>query len=788
MATSPTPIELRAYSRMQARMLALLMRFNEGEYRKLFKAQRHFGAAEDVLPIYRDLGVLFFLRDELFEHILPRIIRRLSFATPRRLVVEEPPGRGRIDWERTLDASWAERPGEPPLVLHSRQHLRDFATAENLLTVVTLLEYRADVRRVLLSPLVGTQVEALRHPLTSIVERCERELAFPQLAGLRHMAQRILEGGEDEVRALEQRVASEAIPGGNSAYDELLAWRQRYRELELLQRLETATPIETVGVNPRRDNRLYQLWIVLELADLLAREQRIVVEETALPEVLCFDWGEGAGRRRYELRHDQGVPEPPAVWSSEPVGSHVPGVRPDYYLRRIDPPAAEVVAGGALVWREPGVVWDAKYYRESERKDRAPGEPVKRMLADLALTGERHGTLLFAFLRPAETGPVETDDGATVASDAILVQRFSPLGAGNQALDPAIRIEVAALCPAQPDEETRRALRRLLDQAHGILREPVVPACHGIFLDALSAGERSAISDRWGRPITDPSDDLLICPKPHIGPWRVDIVSRARHCCQDGRLCHIIGMPGAQKPVRPPRDIESLLREIDHILATRPADELDEEVVSAVAERVQGLTRRFAELQQVDLEIYHERVRALGMRQTFDLLGPAEQESLALAIFLTDQLFKVRANDYSAPAIHLSSVIEIEVKRRIFTCPGLVGELANPRRQTLGVLPYLQRSDDLEGNWARISAYAAAHWNDRPIPDDPERVISFDDLISKALSRISYLRNKAAHTEPLPRRHYDELQDMVFLGGKLGLGVLNTLILAWKGLRTTRST
>lgn len=178
--TSPTLTELRAYSRMQARLLSLLMRFNEGEYRKLFKAHQHFDEAKDVLPIYRDLGLLFFLGDELFEHILPRIIRRLSFASPRRLVVEEPPGRGRIDWERTLDASWAERPGEPPLQLHGRQNLRDFATAENLLTVVTLLEYRADVRRVLLSPVVGTQVEALRRPLNSIVERCERELAFPR--------------------------------------------------------------------------------------------------------------------------------------------------------------------------------------------------------------------------------------------------------------------------------------------------------------------------------------------------------------------------------------------------------------------------------------------------------------------------------------------------------------------------------------------------------------------------------------------------------------------------------
>jgi hypothetical protein len=75
------------------------------------------------------------------------------------------------------------------------------------------------------------------------------------------------------------------------------------------------------------------------------------------------------------------------------------------------------------------------------------------------------------------------------------------------------------------------------------------------------------------------------------------------------------------------------------------------------------------------------------MRETFDLLGPAEQESLALAIFLTDQLFRVRASDYSAPAIHLSSVIEIDVKRRIFACPGLEGDAAHPKKQTLGTLP-----------------------------------------------------------------------------------------------------
>ncbi len=65
--------------------------------------------------------------------------------------------------------------------------------------------------------------------------------------------------------------------------------------------------------------------------------------------------------------------------------------------------------------------------------------------------------------------------------------------------------------------------RRLLEQAHSALREPIAPTCEGIFLDALSASERLGISDRQGHPIGGPSDDLLICPKPHIGPWRVDL-------------------------------------------------------------------------------------------------------------------------------------------------------------------------------------------------------------------------------------------------------------------------
>lgn len=776
MSYQPTPTERRAYSLMQARMLALLLRFSADEYRKLFGPQQAFQPEPDVLQLYRDLGVLFHLRDELFEHVLPRILRRLSFVAPRRMVVEEPPGRGRIDWERTLAATWAERPGEPPLELHARQSLRDFATPENLLTVATLLEYRADVRRILLSDAVGSAEEALRHPLQQIVDRCARELAFPQLAGIRATAQQILEGAAGGVEVLEQRVALGAIPGGNSAYDDLLAWRRRYRGLGLLQRLLAATPGETLGVNPRRDNRLYQLWIVCELADLLLREGRLIMEDTALPERLSFRWGAGGDKRRYELRHDKGIPDPPAVWRSEPTDGPVPGVRPDYYLRRIDPPMSVVGDPNDPAWREPGVVWDAKYYRERDR-NRAPGEPVKRMLADLALTGECRGSLLFAFLK-AEPGD-DTDEAYSL--NGALVQRLQPLGIGAQSIDPEIQIAVLALCPDRPTEDVQRTLARLLDQAHTDLCEPVVPACHGVFLDTLSAESRR-LADRWGTDIDTPTNDLLICPKPHIGPWRIDVVSRRQHCCSDPRLCHIVGQEGSKRPVRPPRDARDLVEELAHIFEGDSQTTLDEEGISAIARTVEGLTHHFADRLGIfrNIGVYENRLRDMGMERSLDRLNRPERESLALALFLVEQLDSIGAQDFSAPAIHISSVLEIEIQRRVFRCPGLVGQAALPKKQTLGLLPFMRwKPGETMGDWDRIVAFVSTQWDGAVVRDDPAAIIDFPTFV-KTVDTVAQLRNKAAHTHPVSRDEYRTLFSLVCQGGPLRIGALNVLVLAWR--------
>ncbi len=178
--------------------------------------------------------------------------------------------------------------------------------------------------------------------------------------------------------------------------------------------------------------------------------------------------------------------------------------------------------------------------------------------------------------------------------------------------------------------------------------------------------------------------------------------------------------------------------------------------------------------------MYYHRLRDMGLEQTFARLGVAEREWLGLAIFLLEQLDSIGASDYSAPAIHFSSVMEIEVRRRVFACPDLTGDLSKPKRQTLGVLPWMRQNPDMtEGNWDCLQQYVADHWNEPIDPDDLSRTVSFDQFITKALNRISQLRNQAAHTHPVSRKEYSELQRLMLQGGSLTCGALNALLLAW---------
>ena len=110
-------------------MIELLLRHDVQRFTKTFSARTgdmFDDSSHKALRPYRELAVLFYLRDELLESILPRIKRRLSFVAPREIIAEDMPARGRIDWPRTMAASLRDRPGELPSKMQTRQRRRVF--------------------------------------------------------------------------------------------------------------------------------------------------------------------------------------------------------------------------------------------------------------------------------------------------------------------------------------------------------------------------------------------------------------------------------------------------------------------------------------------------------------------------------------------------------------------------------------------------------------------------------------------------------------------------------------
>ena len=751
MAYQPTAAERAAFVALQGRMVELLMRYDVPRFSATFGEQIAEPSVE--LARGRDLAVVFYLRDELFERILPDIKRRLSFVAPRELVSEDLPPRGRIDWARTFAAGLRERPGEPPLRVVTRERRREFATAENLLTVATILEYRALVQQLLDNEYASGARTALRHPLNELRDACERELVFPQFVGLVAEAERLI-ADEWALAEIAATVAAALVPGRNSAYDDLLTWREQLRRLQLLERTSAQQPEPMLGSDPARDNALYQLWLFYEWVELLTQRDALAAFDPRRELVLRFRWGAGDDQRHYVLRYDLGVAGAPAIWQ------HAPGVRPDFYIAHAEPIR---VGTGTTIWREPGFVLDAKYYREHDDRAHLPGEPRKRMLADLQLLGEQHGALLFAF------------HGANVEDDTVILAPY-PDRAQRVAPDVTIR---NLRVPPHPPEGVQNILAQVLDQIHAQLHARRVPQCAGVYLDTLSRADL-ALVDRTGRDF-DASDDLLVCPKRHIGAWRVDFVSRQRHCLTDPALCHIIGQPGAQPPVRPVRSPEELLRELDRLFQRGAGTIPDDAQIARIAAEVERTTRQFAEFAGAyrRIDVYHNRVRDLGLGNAWSMLSEHEQESLALAIFLVEQLDSVGARDYSAPGIHISSVVETALRQRIFACPGLVGSASQPRNHTIGKLGYVLREDE-DGNGTRIRAYAATRWNPYPDPDDPGHRIEFDNLVKRAVTRIGQLRNTAAHTEPLRRGEFEELLRIVLQRSAIGMGALRALLLGWQ--------
>lgn len=746
-------ITIEGYRQMQARTIALLLRYDEGRFRQLIDNRAGSGVQLAQLSTYRDLAVMFQLQNSLFEDIVPRIIRRLSFESPTTRELEELPARGRINWERTLQQSWNEFPGETPLQVHTRTRRRDFATPENLLTIITLLEYSQHAQYLLEQERIQIGDEALRHPLHTIIENCERTLNFPQFAALRSTAQKILDNGETE--QLEAQLI-ERHHQESSAYSHLLEWRQQYRSLQLLE-YGSAPDEDVVGADPKRDNYLYQLWLFYELLDMLQREQCIESFESN-PLRLRFRWG--AESTLYELRHDQ---ERPVLWDNSPK------VRPDYYIYRVD--RTELRDGDRLIWHEPGYILDAKYYLPHD-SDAMYSEARKRMLADLQLLGERHGALLFAYSHSEQT----PDDAE---------QRPHQLGRLHAKTDTGFNLSQHIQIdgwqiPPHSAANGAAYLRTVLDRVHAQLATSIPIACHGVIgdVDTIRPGSQAnATCPTCNGP-------LAYCPKPHVGPQHIDRVCTRCDCLSNKQVCHIIGQDEAFLPPMVQRTLttEDLSRNIEELKqwlnkhasindTSEQAEQLRTQILNAIGARVDSFTK----FNRVDLTSTRNNFRQWVFGDYWDTnsyqLSEQAREMLVSGEYIWNEVKDVRLEDWAACAVQYLRAFEYELHRRVYdVCNNQLikqqyskVQPMKPNEFTFGSLGgiYNNRTNDTPPfrnatNWSVLLEYVA-----KPMGLSEA---DFGELCRKT-SELAKSRNEVAHTKLISREKVQEIRDRVL--GKL---------------------
>ncbi len=497
---------------LQRRVLRLLFLYDERLFRNQF---RQFFAESSLpqLPLLQHYDRFLRLRllsAELLDDILPRIRRQRSLKSSHLRLWEEAPTRGEVDWQRTLEQSWSVTPGQPPLQFETLLRQQNMHTPENLLTVALLLAYHQELHRFLAEGSFAD--EELRHQesalLIGIGEQLERELATTYARALQEPAR------QAHLATLVLEVEAHLRPGPGP-YRDLLNWWYRFSQFRAgRMESERALTLAAKREGEKTDAWLYELWIMLELLHLLQDAACVEPQDVTVvtDRLACtFVWQEKRFRLLYNRQLDTST-NFVSDWE------HGPASRPDYIIERADP--LEIRYNGELLWREPPFVLDAKYYLGGSDPTNTHG-PIKKLLGDMALLGSEHGALFFPLLPEPEDGQSMT---RTIRRQG---RQYMPNGVFTQ------QVHLYHIAPTMPVDDLQGRLRALLDRAVEYLPERPAPACHGIWADPDTIN-----ASQSGLPA-----QMIICPKPHIGPGVFDLVNVEIDCLKNPQVCHVIGQP-----------------------------------------------------------------------------------------------------------------------------------------------------------------------------------------------------------------------------------------------------
>lgn len=743
-------VEMQREQHLYRRVLRLLFLHNEALLRQRFRLF-FVDSALPPIPLLQQYDRFIRLRtlsSELLNDIMPRIRRELSLETNHSRLREEAPTRGDIDWTRTLERNVNRQPGLPPLQFETRLRQRTLDTPANVLVVALLQTLRREVQNTLNEQFKDEELSANeKQTLVSIDEQAERELAAAYARTLAEKAARA------DVRGLVEQVAARLRPGPGP-YRDLLAWWQRFNSF----RIGRASGSRANALASKRGDEkatawLYELWIALEIIHLL--NQGGVVQpgdiQVATDALQCtFSW-QG---RRLRLLYNRQLN---TSTTYEPDWEHGPPTRPDYTIERAEP--LEIRHDGQLIWREPPVVLDAKYYLEGSDPASTHG-PMKKLLGDMTLLGAQHGALFFPQL--PEPPHAQTAVTRTLKRTG---KQYTPVASPQ--------IDLFHLEPQMSQAVVQTRLYAVLKMALEQLPERPAPACHGIALDSdtINAGN-------WNAPA-----HTILCPKKHISPDHFDLVNVETDCLKNPYLCHVIGQPIVPPFVLRVITQEELERHCQ-LLRTRGnelleaaelagdevrAERLREQIFNGIGRAVEQYVRLFGNTTQIENSFrdwafqgyWNEGKHCLAETTRRSLIsGEHIWQNYSLANVL---------QDWAAPAIQYCRTLEFELKRRLyFPIRRSYTTINGPGGFTLGAIAHAY-------DYRNTTAKDRATWQTMLSRVPLEKRAPFEQLIQRmSQEKIHEKRNKLAHGEAITRELADDLHKLV-IGNMSEPGILRKL-------------
>jgi hypothetical protein len=723
------PSDLTA--RLQRRVARLLLRHD----RHVFRGHFHEWYERSSLPRLPELQAydyvmrLLLLSSELLDEIVPRIRRQMSFQTTRSTQEEEAPPRGQIDWNSSLARSWDERPGDPPTRFATRLRSRSFATPENAL-VSAVIEHCAQElaqtragRLFADAPLTGEEQRELAH----LEDRLRREQAA-LYAHIDTGTASAPQEAEHDIAALVDSV-EQHLPPGSSPYRDLLDWWQRFERL-CLRGNSGATPAPVLHSSEHAD-LLYRLWLALELVEFLAG-QHLLSSATVETDRLSFDfhWKGRTFRFNYQraAMHD-------TLWQG--VAEH----RPLCCIRRAD--ALQVEPDGRLIWREPGVLLESGLYAVSDTNTAA--DLLRQMLGSLQAHDTAKGMLVLPFPPPE-------------------LARLAP-NAYTNAIAPEHDLRCYELRPLEQIEILHERLHALLEQAAAWLPERPAVACRGMLQDADTVN-----------PGTLPASHcihcgalLALCPKPHVSPWRVDLVCPHCDCLRNVQLCHIMGtqptialLPPFVRRVLTREQLVTNVKQLrERVQVQYKVDDDSNEAElarTAVVHAIGELTESYLAWKQPDslmAQIEEKLSWAFGSMWRADQhprgLPEDVRNMLVSGEYVWNEFQQSDMRDWAACAVQYVRALERELHRRIYARCGkpsmlmYYDEPMNPHQFTFGTVSraYRKRNDTApDPNWQTMLQHVAQA--------SQVDVAAFEELIAD-IARLRKNRNKIAHSERIDR-------------------------------------